>query len=55
MRSKQLILIVGLVFLGLTGSIAQSLEDYFRTAAENNPACRPNTRHLKRLFKRFLR
>ena len=37
MRSKQLIIIVVLVFLGLTGTNAQSLETYFRTAAENNP------------------
>lgn len=37
MRSKQLIIIVALVFLGLTGTNAQSLETYFRIAAENNP------------------
>ncbi|WP_016776842.1 TolC family protein [Anaerophaga thermohalophila] len=37
MRSKQLIIIVVLVFLGSTGTRAQSLENYFSTAAENNP------------------
>jgi copper/silver efflux system protein len=52
---KFIINIIILMIMGTSAGQAQTLDDYFKIAAENNPGLQPNTRSLKPRCKKYCR